>query len=125
MVSKMCQSWADLQGISGREEPLSISRELHNGQAGTVGFWDSRSGVGLFAVFQEDAKSQSRQKGRATLEILGREPVPPCPPALWGLLVRTGETGVHVWLLRVAEACSFFSFPLEFSRSFPNGRAGE
>lgn len=39
--------------------------------------------------------------------------------------MRTGETGVHVWLLRVAEACSFFSFPLEFSGSFPNGRAGE
>lgn len=80
--------------------------------------WDS-------AVFQEDAKSQSPQKGRATLKILGREPVPPCPPALWGLLVRNGETEVHLWLLRVAGACSFFSFPLEFSGSFPNGRAGE
>lgn len=52
VVSETCQSWADLQG----EKPLSISRELHNGQGGTVGFWDSRSDVGLFAVFQEDAK---------------------------------------------------------------------
>lgn len=86
--------------------------------SGTVeAVWDS------LLFFKKMLNSRANRKAETGSDSKKRA-VPTCPPALWGLLVRTRDAGVHVWL-RVAGACSFFSFPLEFSGNFPNGRAGE
>lgn len=58
--------------------------------SGTVeAMWDS------LLFFKKMLNSRANRKVETRSDSRKRV-IPACPPALWGLLVRTGEAGVHV-----------------------------